>query len=90
MALLEAMAAGVPVVAARVGGIPEIIGDSGAARLVEGHDPLAWAQALEGVLTDRAATEEMITRAHALVAERFSIDAMHTRYGELYHTVIAT
>ena len=88
MALLEAMAAGVPGVAARVGGIPEMIGESGAARLVDGHDPVVWARAIEGILADRAATEEMVERARRLVSERFSVDAMHTRYGELYHALI--
>ena len=89
MALLEAMAAGVPVVAARVGGIPEMIGDSGSACLVDGHDPVVWAHALDDILTDRAATDEMVTRAHRLVSERFSIDVMHARYGELYHAILA-
>lgn len=88
MALLEAMAAGVPVVAANVGGIPEMIGDSGAACLVEGHDPVVWARALDGILADRAATDEMVARARQLVSERFSVDAMHTRYGALYHAIL--
>ncbi len=83
------MAAGVPVVAAKVGGVPEMIGESGAACLVDGHDPVMWARAIEGILADRAAAEEMVKRARRLVSERFSIDAMHTRYGELYHAVIA-
>ena len=89
MALLEAMAAGVPVVAARVGGIPEMVGESGAACLVDGHDPLVWAGALESILADRTATDEMVARARRLVVEHFSVDAMHARYGELYHTMIA-
>jgi glycosyltransferase involved in cell wall biosynthesis len=88
IALLEAMAAGVPGVAARVGGIPEMIGDSGAVRLVDGHDPVVWAREIDRVLADRAATEEMVKRGRQLVAERFSVDAMHTRYGELYHTIV--
>jgi glycosyltransferase involved in cell wall biosynthesis len=90
MALLEAMAAGVPVVAARVGGIPELIGNSDAARLIDGHEPVVWARALEDVLTDGAATDEMVNRAHQLVSQRFSIDVMHSRYSELYHTLIAS
>jgi glycosyltransferase involved in cell wall biosynthesis len=88
MALLEAMAAGVPGVAARVGGIPEMIGESGAVRLVDGHDPVVWAREIESILADRAATDEMARRARRLVSERFSVDAMHTRYGELYHALV--
>ncbi|MGI0014865.1 MAG: glycosyltransferase, partial [Nitrososphaera sp.] len=42
LALLEAMAAGIPVVAAAVGGIPEIIGSSEAARLVFSHSATDW------------------------------------------------
>ena len=88
MALLEAMAAGVPGVAARVGGIPEMIGESGAACLVDGHDPVVWARTLEGILADRANAEEMAKRGRQLVTDQFSVDAMHTRYGELYHAII--
>ena len=89
LALLEAMAAGIPGVAARVGGIPEMIGDSGAARLVEGHDPATWANVLEDVLANPKAAAEMAERARQLVAERFSVEAMHGRYGAWYRAVLA-
>jgi D-inositol-3-phosphate glycosyltransferase len=82
------MAAGVPVVAAKVGGIPEMIGDTGAACLVDGHDPAVWAREIESILVDRVAADAMVRRARRLVSERFSVDAMHTRYGELYHAII--
>jgi glycosyltransferase involved in cell wall biosynthesis len=48
--VLEAMAAGIPVVASNRGAIPEVT--AGAADLVDPHDPDALAQALERVLTD--------------------------------------
>jgi glycosyltransferase involved in cell wall biosynthesis len=57
LALLEAMAAGTPVVATRVGGVPEVTGDS-AAVLVAPEDPVGMAAAIERLLGDaRAATE---------------------------------
>jgi glycosyltransferase involved in cell wall biosynthesis len=58
--LLEAMQAGVPVVAARAGSIPEIAGD--AARLVEPTDEPAIAANLERVLTDDATRAELLAR----------------------------
>ncbi len=52
---VEAMACGVPVVAARVGGLPEAVGEAGV--LVDGHDPDDWADVLADLLADPAARE---------------------------------
>lgn len=46
LALLEAMASSLPVVAAAVGGIPEVVGDGAFARLVDPHDVAALAEAM--------------------------------------------
>lgn len=56
---LEAMAAGTPVVAARAGAIPEIVGD--AAELVDPHDVDALATALARVLDDSAHRSRLVT-----------------------------
>ena len=84
LALLEAMGAGVPVVAAAVGGIPEIIGDSGAACLLSSRSPTAWAAALRELLLDRERARAMAERGRRLVGERFSIESMVERYIEVY------
>jgi glycosyltransferase involved in cell wall biosynthesis len=55
---LEAMAAGVPVVASAAGAVPEVVGD--AAVLVPPGDAAALAQALAAVLDDSAAREELV------------------------------
>ena len=50
---LEAQACGTPVVAARVGGLPTAVRDGVTGVLVEGHDPVDYAAAVETLLTDR-------------------------------------
>jgi glycosyltransferase involved in cell wall biosynthesis len=52
LVILEAFAAGVPVVAARTGGIPEVVGEEGAAVLVPPEDPGKLACALRELLDD--------------------------------------
>ncbi|MGH7467404.1 MAG: glycosyltransferase family 4 protein [Longimicrobiales bacterium] len=84
LALLEAMGAGIPTLAAGVGGIPEMIGDSGAAHLVRGHVPADWAAAIRRFVTSPNEANEMADLGRALVMNRFSLEAMLARYSELY------
>ncbi len=60
---LEAMAAGVPVVASNAGAIPEVVGD--AAELVESDDADALAAALHAALTDDAVRDRLVARGAA-------------------------
>lgn len=63
--VLEAMAAGAPVVASRVGAIPEVTGD--AALLVDAHQAAELADALESVLTDPTLRARLVVRGRARV-----------------------
>jgi L-malate glycosyltransferase len=84
-ALLEAMYLGVPVVARAVGGIPEVIGDSGAAELVHSDDPSAIAAGcLKALATDSPARRE---RGRNRVAERFSAGIMADRMVQVYRSL---
>ena len=68
IALCEAMAAGVPIVATAVGGIPDVIGTSGAGRLVAFGDVDGFAEAIVDLLGDE--TEWTRTREAALIRAR--------------------
>jgi glycosyltransferase involved in cell wall biosynthesis len=65
IALLEAGAAGLPVVASRVGGIPELITDDRTGRLVEPDDPARLAAAVESLLSDAALADRLAAAWHA-------------------------
>ena len=70
-ALLEAMAARVPVVATAVGGIPEIVTDQDSALLVPPGMRDSMARAVTSLLTDRGLAERLACRARELVETRF-------------------
>lgn len=76
LALLEGMAAGLPAVGARSGGIPEIIVDGVSGLLAEAGNPAAFAEALERVLTDDALRERVVKEGRARVAEQFSVSQL--------------
>jgi glycosyltransferase involved in cell wall biosynthesis len=67
--LLEAMAAGLPIVATLVGGVPEIVRSDQEAVLVERQQPAALANAIQRVLDDREFQEKLATRARSTVAQ---------------------
>lgn len=74
--VLDAMAAGVPVVASRAGGIPEMVRDGVEGLLVPPGGPAALAQALVRVLTDEAEHARFSAAAKARVEEAFHVDRM--------------
>lgn len=78
---IEASAAGTPVVAAAVGGLPTAVGDGGV--LVEGHDPSDWGDALASLLDDDAGRAALAERAVSH-SQRYSWDASVDRIMEIY------
>ncbi len=73
--VLEAIGAGVPLIATRVGGIPEIFGDAASA-LVSPGAPLALAVAMSAAVADPAAAQEAAARLRTRAEDTFTIDAM--------------
>jgi glycosyltransferase involved in cell wall biosynthesis len=86
-ALLQAFATGVPVVASRIGGIPEVVTDGVTGLLVESESVEALAAGIERVLDDAEAAAQRARAARALVEARFShthaIDRLLHVYEEL-------
>jgi glycosyltransferase involved in cell wall biosynthesis len=83
LAALEAMGCGVPVVATRVGGLPELIIDGETGILVPPDDELSMAAAIIKLLGDRALKERMGEAGRARAAENFNEKKMHSAWIEL-------
>jgi glycosyltransferase involved in cell wall biosynthesis len=74
-ALLEAMAAGLPIVATRVGGVPEAIEDGLSGLLVQPGDPHAMAEAIHRLWRQPELRQQLGASASRRAAERFSAEA---------------
>ncbi|MCK5843501.1 MAG: glycosyltransferase family 4 protein [Victivallales bacterium] len=81
--LLEAMAAGVPIIASRTGGVPEIVADGEGGLLVDPGDCDALAAAMLRLDSDRKLSASM-SEAGKLTVERYSLDRMLSGYFDLY------
>lgn len=88
MALLEAMAVGLPVIATRVGGIPEVIEDRVSGILVEPGDPDDLALMCRKLMHDAASAERLGKAARARVEEKFSSGTMAADVANVYRRLV--
>ncbi len=86
--VLLAMAAGVPVLASRVGGLPEIITHDENGWLTE-NDPAEIATALRRLTADRGLRQRLAERARRTIEERFSVEAMVRGTLQVYRKVVS-
>lgn len=86
IALFEAMAARIPIVATRVGGVPDVIGED-EARLVPPENPEALASAVLEIRADPDAALERAERAHARLLEKYDVDSWIHRHNEIYGAI---
>lgn len=84
LTLIEAMAAGLPIVATRVGGNPEVVVDGETGLLVEAGQPAALAAAIESLLGDPEIRSRMGRRGRDVAAERFDIERVIDEYQAIY------
>ena len=84
MALLEAMATGVPVVATAVGGVPKIVRDRDNGMLVPAQDAQGIAAALLQLLQNRAEAARLASNAKRTIIEKYSAATMARQYENIY------
>ena len=89
LSIVEAMAAGVPVVATTSEGAQEIIDDNQTGRLVPIGDPEVMAKAIAELLSDRKERDRLGENAERVVRKRFSFERMVLETEKVYEQVLA-
>jgi N-acetyl-alpha-D-glucosaminyl L-malate synthase BshA len=89
LAALEAMACGSPVIATRVGGLPEVVDDGETGFLFDVGDVDSMAEAGVRLLSDDAFHDRISKAARATAVERFSVDTVVPHYEAFYERVVS-
>jgi glycosyltransferase involved in cell wall biosynthesis len=83
MALLEALATGIPTVCTAVGGVPTVIQDSKTGRLVPPNDPVIMAKVIAELLNDESQCQKLSQAGKLLIEEKYSVESMCRKYEQL-------
>jgi len=88
LVVLEAMAAGLPVVATSVGGVPEAICHELNGLLVPSEDPVALAEAIHRVCNDKPLAQNLARNARKSAEENFSLERVARAYSNIYLSLL--
>lgn len=86
--VIEPLMAGVPVIAAKTGGLPEVILDGITGKLVEPRNPIELAKAINVVLADLPRYKLMAVRGKQLVSHMFDVKRTAAEIGEIYEYLL--
>jgi glycosyltransferase involved in cell wall biosynthesis len=90
LAALEAMACGAPVVASRLGGLPEVVVEGESGHLLPVGDVEGMAAAAVTILSDESTWRRMSASARETAVSRFEADKVVPLYEDLYREVVAS
>jgi glycosyltransferase involved in cell wall biosynthesis len=88
VSIIEAMTAGVPVVATRVGAVPEVISEGKSGLIVESNNPSAIADAVIKLLSDSELRNSMSLAARDMIWKRFSWETICSALMQTYREVL--
>ena len=88
MVVIEAMSVGIPVVASRVEGIPEVIGEQGAGVVVEPDDVASLTRGIQSLVSGDVSAQSIAIAAHARQAAHYSDGAMAQAVAGVYQRVL--
>jgi colanic acid/amylovoran biosynthesis glycosyltransferase len=88
VALAEAQASGLPVIATLIGGIPESVSDGRSGLLVPQRDPQALASALTWMIEHQEAWGQMSRSGRMHVEENYDTEKLHDRLVDVYRAVL--
>jgi glycosyltransferase involved in cell wall biosynthesis len=88
IALLEAMAAGIPIVATEVGESTHVIEDGKNGLVVKSRDPHALAQALEKLVNNKQLRQDFSKRVQQDYYEKYTVEKMISNYSQLYESLV--
>ncbi|MBU1102183.1 glycosyltransferase family 4 protein, partial [Patescibacteria group bacterium] len=81
---LEAMAAGVPIIGTKVGGIPDFLRDGETGLFCEARNPQSIAEKITLLLSDEILRQRLIANARKLVEEKYNWDNIAQKMGNIF------
>lgn len=88
MSILEAMSQSVPVIATRVGGIPDLIEDGKTGLLIEPGDPIDLAKALQTLIQDKQLNRQIVVNGHNMIDQRYNLEKVPGALLHVYHELL--